>query len=160
MQHSLSDVWQQLMSTMGTKQQDYYRLAPYIYARRVGRSMQMVVQACCNNVKVNKTYCSTNVLAFANSFKTAQAFVKDFLAEHEQAKQQAAAQQIKSYLETKREEYARIAEEKRKAEEARRNIALRHVRPMVQAVLDRYKPVIDQFAYTNVYGRPVEKVFY
>jgi hypothetical protein len=61
-----------------------------------------------------------------------------------------------AYLEKQRNEIARkhrerIAEEQRRAENA-----VRHVSGPIKAILDRVKPVIDPWAYRNVFGKPAE----
>lgn len=78
-------------------------------------------------------------------------------AEHiKQMLEQEQAKATAEYLKRQREEIARMHRERLAEEERRLNSVVQHVRRPIQAILERVKPVIDPWAYRNVYGKPAE----
>jgi len=70
------------------------------------------------------------------------------------------AKSMAKFLDKQREIIALKHREKLAEEQRRINVVLRNVRGPIQAILDRCKPVKDQYAYLNVYGQPAEVNIY
>jgi hypothetical protein len=167
MQRSLSDVWKQLAEHNSSTPSDFITISKNMSARRRGNCIQVKMQLTLNNYRHTRSIACGNFLAFVSAFNTLRQEVDAMIS----AKiQEAPAKNIdyekreianiKKYLDLKRAEYAEKEAAKRQALEIHISKTIGKVRPMVQYVLNRYKPVVDQFAYANVYGRPVEKIFY
>ena len=70
--------------------------------------------------------------------------------------QQEQTKAIADYLTKQRAEVQRKHLERLAEEERRLNSVVQHVRKPIQAILQRVAPVIDPWAYPNVYGKPAE----
>lgn len=67
---------------------------------------------------------------------------------------------VAQYLERQRLEIQARHQQKIEQEQRRLDNVINKVRGPIQAILQRYKPVVDQFSYTNVYGNPAEVSFF
>lgn len=167
MQRSLSDIWKQLSENKGITTRDYTYITQHMAARRVGNCIQLKMQLTRNNQRHTRTIACGNFLSFVGTFNALKQEIDALISANSQqapAKnidyEQRELSTIKKYLDKKRAEYAETQAAKKLEHEIHISKTIGKVRPMVQYVLNRYKPVVDQFAYANVYGRPVEKIFY
>lgn len=167
MQRSLSDIWRQVCEPCTSGDYNYVPIVQHISAYKQGDCVELKAQVTRNNTRMYRSIACGNFLAFVGAFNKLQQELTKFIESNgvemppkneEYEKRELAM--IKNYLSKKRAEYAEENAAKKQALEERVNKTIGKVRPMVQYVLNRYKPVVDQFAYANVYGRPVEKIFY
>ena len=80
----------------------------------------------------------------------------------DQVRRQLEAEQAKAtaqFLERQRLQIAEMHRLKNEEEQRRLNNIVNRVRGPIQDILNRYRPILDQFAYTNVYGHPAEVHF-
>ncbi len=167
MQRSLSDVWKQLCEHSDPKMLAYIPIVQNIAARKEGNCIQLRIQVIRNNVRCTRTVACGNFIAFVSAFNKLQEELAAFIDSNgavvpakDPNYDQRQITIIKKYLDKKRAEYAETEHAKRQALEIHISKTIGKVRPMIDSVLNRYRPVVDQFAYANVYGRPVEKIFY
>ena len=98
-----------------------------------------------------------NPLAMMQAIAILRKELYDFIAE--ETKSFLAEEQAKAtakYLADQRSNLARIHRDREAMEQQRAENALRYVSGPIKAILERVKPVVDPFAYRNVYGRPAE----
>ena len=167
MQRSLSDVWKQLFEHTDPNKMAYIPVVQYISAYKQGNCVQLKVQIIRNSVRCTRTLACGNFIAFVSAFNKLQEELATFIESNGAVVppknpnyEQRQITVIKKYLDKKRAEYAQIEAAKRLAHEIHISKTIGKVRPIIDYVLNRYRPVVDQFAYVNVYGRPVEKFFY
>lgn len=151
---SPSDIFNQAVAGNSVSIEKYLSVKPHHNTNRV-----RVIYALNQNKPTftSKSLICANPLAMMQAISVLRTELHKLLGEEARAMlEQEQAFATAAYLEQQRKEIARkhrerIAEEQRRAENA-----VRHVSGPIKAILDRVTPVIDPWAYRNVFGKPAE----
>jgi hypothetical protein len=151
MKHSPSDYWN-IPEKFG-----YLAVEDCISLTMQGGNRHVSLQVTVGGKRFHKQRLVLNPLSMFTTIESFRQIRDNLRSEHvkmilEQEQEKATA----AFLEKQRNEIARkhrerIAEEQRRAEEA-----ARRVYGPIRAILERVTPVIDPWAYRNVYGKPAE----
>lgn len=151
MTHSPSDCWR-LVEQFG-----YITVEDCIAMKMQNGKRHVVLQICIGRERTYKQTIAANplsMLAIIDKFRR----MRDKLrADHvKQLLEQEQAKATAEFLEIQRAAIARKHQEKLADEQRRAQDALRYVSAPIRAILERVKPVVDPWAYRNVYGKPAE----
>lgn len=105
----------------------------------------------------SRSIAAANPLAMMQAIAVLRKELHQILVEEVRAIiEQEQAKATEQFLTKQRNNIARMHRDREAKEQQRAENALRYVSGPIKAILERVKPVVDPFAYRNVYGRPAE----
>jgi len=155
MAHSPSDLWR-LVESFG-----FLTVEECISIRLHNGTRRVILQISIDGERHHQEVAVANpltMLAVIDKFRQQRNSLRAAQVRRHLANEQAKI--MESFLQKQRDEIARMHREKLEQEQNRMDQAVKHVRGPIQAILKRCKPVIDQFSYMNVYGKPAEVSFH
>jgi hypothetical protein len=145
MAHSPSDLWR-LVESFG-----FMTVEECISIRLHNGTRRVLLQLSIDGERHHQEVAVANpltMLAVIDKFRQQRDSLRADQVRRHLAEEQAKI--MENFLQKQRDEIARLHRER----------AVKYVRGPIQAILKRCKPVVDQFSYTNVYGKPAEVSFH
>ncbi len=155
MAHSPSDLWRLVASF------EFLTVEECISIRLHNGTRRVILQLSIDGLRHHQEMAVANpltMMAVINKFRQKRNSLRADQVRRHLAEEQAKI--MATFLEKQRNEIARLHREKLQEEHEQIERAVKHVRGPIQAILNRCKPVVDQFSYTNVYGKPAEVSFH